>query len=89
MSKELREQFNKERLKEDSDEWTIEYILWLESKLKEANQQKRKDLDRNIKMRIEAITVLELVKGFTTNTEDEAMKSAIEMADYVIELTNT
>ena len=43
MSK-YREQFNKEKLNEDSDRWTIDYIQWLESKLKEAEEIHIRDM---------------------------------------------
>ena len=40
------------------------------------------------KMRSEANNVFELTKGFTAKTEDTAMLAALEMAGYVLELTN-
>jgi hypothetical protein len=39
-------------------------------------------------MRKQAITVFELTKGFTGEPTDNAMKTALEMADYVMRLTN-
>lgn len=44
--------------------------------------------DRRKYMRDQATTLFELIKGFTTETNDNGMKSAIEMAGYVQELTN-
>lgn len=46
------------------------------------------DVSTRLKMRNEAITVFELTKGFTTKPTDNAMKTAMEMADYVMQLTN-
>jgi hypothetical protein len=40
-------------------------------------------------MRQEAIAIFELTKGFTTETKDNAMKSALKMAGYVMELTQS
>lgn len=40
------------------------------------------------KMREKATCIFELTKGFTTETNDNAMKAALEMAGYVLELTN-
>jgi hypothetical protein len=39
-------------------------------------------------MRKQAITVFELTKGFTGEPTDNAMKTALKMADYVMRLTN-
>jgi hypothetical protein len=39
-------------------------------------------------MRDKAITIFELTKGFTTESTDGALKSMLEMAGYVMELTN-
>ncbi len=39
-------------------------------------------------MRNEAIAIFELTKGFTREPMDAAMKSCLEMAGYVMELTN-
>lgn len=45
------------------------------------------DRIRRVRIRQDAIAVLELVKGFTTETIDNAMKTAIEFADYILEET--
>lgn len=39
-------------------------------------------------MREQAIAVFELTKGFTGEPIDNAMNTALEMAGYVLELTN-
>ena len=46
------------------------------------------DVGERAKMRKQAITVFELTKGFTGEITDNAMKTALEMADYVMILTN-
>lgn len=38
-------------------------------------------------MRNQATNIFELTKGFTTETKDNGMKAALEMAGYVQELT--
>ena len=38
-------------------------------------------------IRQQAISVFELTKGFTTEPNDTAMKTALELAGYVLELT--
>jgi len=45
-------------------------------------------LERRKMMRREATNIFELTKGFTSEPTDNAMKSALEMAGYVLELTN-
>jgi hypothetical protein len=44
--------------------------------------------ERRNYMRNQAVTVFELTKGFTSEPTDNAMKTALEMAGYVLELTN-
>ena len=61
--------------------------------MEEYHQEQLKNYSTsNVSMRAEmrkkAITVFELTKGFTGETTDNAMKTALEMADYVIRLTN-
>lgn len=46
------------------------------------------DVSARTEMRKQAITVFELTKGFTGEPTDNAMKTALEMADYVMRLTN-
>jgi len=46
------------------------------------------DKDRMRHMRQQATNVFELTKGFTGEPTDNAMKAALEMAGYVLELTN-
>ena len=38
--------------------------------------------------RQEAINIMELIKGFEGEPTDNAMKAAVEMANYVLQLTN-
>lgn len=45
-------------------------------------------VSKRLEMRKKAITVFELTKGFTTQTTDNAMKTALEMAEYVMILTS-
>lgn len=46
------------------------------------------DVSARTVMRKQAITVFELTKGFTGEPTDNAIKTALEMADYVMRLTN-
>lgn len=46
------------------------------------------DVSTRTEMRKQAITVIELTKGFTGESTDNAMKTALEMAYYVLNLTN-
>lgn len=46
------------------------------------------NISTRTEMRKQAITVFELTKGFTVEPTDNAMKTALEMADYVMQLTN-
>lgn len=46
------------------------------------------DKDRMRHMRQQATDVFELTKGFNSEPFDNAMKAALEMAGYVLELTN-
>ena len=46
------------------------------------------NIERKQMMRNKAITIFELTKGFTTESTDGAIKSMLEMAGYVMELTN-
>jgi len=46
------------------------------------------DRIKMVKMREEANSVFELTKGFTHPPKDDAMKTALEMAGYVLELTS-
>lgn len=39
-------------------------------------------------MRNQALSVIELTKGFTTEPTDNAMKTLLEFTDYILELTN-
>ncbi len=43
---------------------------------------------KRLAMRGQANNVFELTKGFTTKPTDNAMKTLLEMAGYVLELTN-
>jgi hypothetical protein len=45
------------------------------------------DKERRIRIRQDAIAMHELIKGFTTQTSDNAMKTAIKFADYILEET--
>lgn len=44
--------------------------------------------ERETYMRDQATTIFELTKGFVGEPTDNAMKSCLEMAGYVLELTN-
>lgn len=46
------------------------------------------DVSTRIEMREQAMTVFELTQGFTGELTDNAMKAALEMADYVMQLTS-
>lgn len=46
------------------------------------------DRIKMVKMREQATSVFELTKGFSHPPKDEAMKTALEMAGYVLELTS-
>lgn len=56
--------------------------------LKEMKNSSTLDDSKRRGMREEAIAVFELTKGFTGEPTDDAMKTALEMAKYVLELTN-
>lgn len=70
-----------------------EYKKWLKQKLFEAETKVSKSdflpcVSARTEMRKQAITVFELTKGFTGEPTDNAMKTALEMAAYVMRLTN-
>lgn len=52
------------------------------------NKTKLEDDNMRKEMRKQAISVFELTKGFTGEPTDNAMKTALEMAGYVMQLTN-
>jgi hypothetical protein len=62
-----------------------EYIDYLESK---AENLPISPVSARTEMRKQAITVFELTKGFTGEPTNNAMKTALEMAGYVMRLTN-
>jgi len=47
-----------------------------------------KSAEEKLRMRQQASNIFELTKGFTGETTDNAMKAALEMAAYVMILTN-
>lgn len=67
------------------DEWLREVIDLKHSVVKNLIIP---DVSTRTEMRKQAITVFELTKGFTGEPTDNAMKTALEMADYVMRLTN-
>ena len=80
---------------EDMSNWYQEYAkamekyadcLEAESLVKESDSLPC--VSARTEMRKQAITVFELTKGFTGEPTDNAMKTALEMADYVMRLTN-
>ena len=82
--KELETRFGNsiEELKAVAEKWWEKEISNYKKKHLSFDDSKRK------KMRKEAISVFELTKGFTTEPTDNAMKTALEMAGYVMQLTN-
>jgi hypothetical protein len=51
-------------------------------------ESEKEIIEKKRRMRNMATSVFELTKGFTTQPKDNAMKTALEMAGYVLELTN-
>ena len=71
---------------------TLAYLFALEKYCDYVEQHHQANLKGNrakrLKMRHDAINIFELTKGFTTETTDNAMKSALEMAHNVMVLTS-
>lgn len=67
-----------------------EYGLWMARYANNAVEEYKEsfNINKRAEMRKQAIAVIELTKGFTGEPTDNAMKTALEMAYYVMQLTN-
>ena len=62
--------------------------VWNECEQERVKNGSIPNLSTRTEMRKQAITVFELTKGFTVELTDNAMKTALEMSNYVMQLTN-
>lgn len=72
--------------KEINEKMVVSYSLSLTESQSNLNENWVSD-DRARKMRNDAVNIFELTKGFTTEPNSNAMKAALDMAGYVLELT--